>query len=237
MRFLLDNRVYPISSTVGFLERPLGEVVEFFASWQKSLGPLRRIKTKFFESELEAAFLKLEPLHERKSKYLLMATDSRWTAIFDDVYTGPDVTGDVIHATKTLGCNGVRVVVDPGFKESHYACILEVYGPQACNKPLNYVRTVTLADDGDRWVFHQSGKPYDFEKTEFYERSRKKDRFNFDLLSEYLGHFDIHAFEDGFYKSDKAAVVEIMEITGFLNRKYSLHEVQRRCGVSFTTAK
>ncbi|TVP79167.1 MAG: hypothetical protein EA353_06815 [Puniceicoccaceae bacterium] len=233
MKTLFDGRLYPVTSCIGFIEFPLDELVDFFVHWRKSLSPAILVKKRKPQGALVQALKKLEPLREFKTKYIFVPTHSRWTAVFDNTFRGADIAGDVMHASNVLSCGGVRVVADPGLGQCHYACIFETFGPLQPKQHLNYLRTIALTHDGEHWSFDQSGAPYEFEDVVQYGRRMKRERFSFDLLDQYLQHFQIRAFDEGFYLAEKSVIVELFSVSDLFSRKYSIEEVQRVAGVSF----
>jgi hypothetical protein len=97
----------------------------------------------------------------------------------------------------------------------HAAVIWEVYAPEAQGgDKLGYRRSIAAADDGGRWVFEETGERYPFERPESYVAPRKRDRFTRDMLREYLRHFDVELFEDGFMRIDAASpAVRLQQVT------------------------
>jgi hypothetical protein len=82
------------------------------------------------------------------------------------------------YMSRTLGCRGLRVVAVPNTyrkgKGRYGGVMLEVYGPHQ-TAWINTVRVVSAANDGGRWVFHQFGEPFPFEKVEQYHARRVRD--------------------------------------------------------------
>jgi hypothetical protein len=79
--------------------------------------------------------------------------------------------------------------------------IWEVYAPESLGGavPLGDRRSICTANNGGRWVFHESGVPYEFEDVAAYSNRRKKDRFTRQMLDQYLTHFGLSPFSDNFY--------------------------------------
>lgn len=61
-------------------------------------------------------------------------------------------------------------------------------------------------DDNDRWEFNQTGYPLGFENKEVYSNKNKKERFNNNLINQYLLALNIDIYLDEFWKSDVLAV-------------------------------
>jgi hypothetical protein len=107
-----------------------------------------------------------------------------WTLVLTNGPLGTDVGVLPSHAARDLGVRAVRaVLVEDG--RTYPARILEVYGPDG-EPPLAVERSVTAANDGGRWVFETTGRPYEFEDLEAYSRSRKAARFTGPMLHAYL---------------------------------------------------
>jgi hypothetical protein len=75
------------------------------------------------------------------------------------------------------------------------------------------VRSISLVNDGGRWVFTTQGEPAPFEKLEQYQAPRKSDRFSPALLEEYLGAMNLFPFSDEFYVVDRTHPAVGIEIT------------------------
>ena len=63
----------------------------------------------------------------------------------------------------------MRVCCTPD-RAKYPATIWEVYAPESLGgcPPLGYRRSLAAANDGDRWVFDESGERYPFEQIERY---------------------------------------------------------------------
>jgi hypothetical protein len=91
--------------------------------------------------------------------------------------------------------------------------VWEVYAPEKLGgePPLFYRRSVCAMNDGGRWVFHQSGVPFEFEEVEAYCATRKRDRFRPEMLDRYLRHFALKPFVDDFYVVDRSKPAVLLE--------------------------
>ncbi|GHT41970.1 hypothetical protein FACS189443_4430 [Planctomycetales bacterium] len=54
-------------------------------------------------------------------------------------------------------------------------------------------------NDGGKWIFHSSGEPLSFEKTEYYSNPKIRDRFTSQILDEYLKAMGINMLDEDFY--------------------------------------
>src|SRR5687768_8390083 len=82
-----------------------------------------------------------------------------------------------------------------GFLEQPLDRVVARYGPEP-NPILNFVRTISAVNDGGRWVFEQTGEPFPFEDTSRFEARRKRDRFRFEILENYLAELGLRPFEE-----------------------------------------
>lgn len=64
-----------------------------------------------------------------------------------------------------------------------------------------YIRSLSDTATDGRWEWYESGKPFEFEATDRYTARRKRDRFDRDLLLDYLEHLGIPARNDAAYGS------------------------------------
>ena len=95
------------------------------------------------------------------------------------------------------------------------------------SEPLGYRRCIAASNDGGRWVFDQSGEPYEFENLAAYKSKRKRERFTRELLLEYLRHFGIRPFDDDFYVVNAAHPAVLLQQTQpiFKLPEFTLEEV------------
>ena len=216
---LLEDRWAPVTSEMGFLETDAEHAARAFAAWQAGLLAPRGIAVEVrpVSGPLEQALSALLPLTDaERRRHLFMPTRSAWTAYVDNGWRGTDAVSAMSYMAQTMGCRGMRVGVAPNTirkDKGRYGIVaLEVYGPRQTDW-LNYLRTLYAMNDGGRWEFGQSGKPFPFEKPEQYQARRVRDRFTFDLLKEYLRHLGLSPFEEDFYLP-QGAPAWLVEKTG-----------------------
>jgi hypothetical protein len=208
MRLLLDGQVAPITETIGFLELPVDEAIRGYTAWQESIhAPLgRAITLEQVSGTLDQVLSSLLPLTSIIStRELFVPTASVWVAFFDNGWRGSDAAAPMSYLAQALGCRGLRMTAIPDTMDaapadprSRYgAVVLEVYGPEP-TRFLNYVRTISVVNDGGRWCFDQSGEPFPFERVERYV-GRKQDRFTSEMLSDYLDQLGLRPFDESFY--------------------------------------
>jgi hypothetical protein len=247
-RLLLDERFAPITSEIGFIELPAGEVVDAYVSWQEDiegkpfeppeiegtitetyygpdvppepppLPPGEPVLDVRELNGLENAIAALLPLNISARRYAFVATESGWTAYFDNGWRGTDAFPPMSFLAKELGCRALRVVARTD------AALLELYGPRE-TEWLNVERAVGAVLDGDRWAFVDQGTPFVFEEESRYATRRIRDRFTLATLDEYAGHLGVRPLDDAFYVGP-AFVLETRRAPFRDEREYSLEEAR-----------
>lgn len=165
---------HPVTSDFGLIHAPLEDVVTALISWHTSIGI--EYEQKEIAGPLSCAFHSLLPLCNAKQRRLYVRTESGWTACYQNGIQGSDPFPAMSELAKRLEVFSMRVcATPPGVPWP--ALIWEVYAPEALGglSPLNHRRSIAVSKDGGRWVFEQSGAPFDFEKTELYDKPRKRD--------------------------------------------------------------
>ena len=144
--------------------------------------------------------MKLCPLTTpERRKYLFIPTQDKWVAFFDNGLTGTDRT-----APEVLGGKLVAKMVYITFDHSSEETTFEYYSN--VNNNFDLLRSIATINEG-KWSFHQYGSPLFFEKTENYKTRQIKNRFNINLLIEYLEKLGIHGFNENFYLCQQGAVL------------------------------
>jgi hypothetical protein len=90
---------------------------------------------------------------------------------------------------------------------------------------MNYVRTVSVAHDGQRWQFSAHGVQQDFEDESSYRSRRVRDRFTSAMLQDYCDALGIECFNPDFY-GPRAVLVESTVPLAPGATQMSLREVQ-----------
>ncbi|MGD9790526.1 MAG: hypothetical protein AB7Q00_00275 [Phycisphaerales bacterium] len=93
------------------------------------------------------------------------------------------------------------------------SCIFELYSPvpAECHF-LNTRRSVSVVIDGKSKSFDTGGAPLEFEQVERYSARRIDQRFNANMLNDYLQHYGIQAFDENYYDTNSPAV--LFEVSG-----------------------
>ena len=241
-KYLLDNRLAPLTFSVGFIEKPLPEVADFVRRWltghfadpeiRRTFPPLR---TEPVNAALEDALRKLEPLVEPRA-HLLLSTESGWTAFFSNGRHGHSGAGFGESWTcEKLSCRGIAVSCVPHTLVNEKKHTKGVYGAVTFvllgaekKEFMTYERTIVAANDGGRWVFRSNGAPLPFEQVSRYSARRVADRFTPEMLEEYCAAFGIRLFDPAFY-GPNGTLFKLFHPRPKL-RPMSLEEVQREMG-------
>lgn len=195
--------------TVGYFHAPTG----LFADWL--LGELMVGKSGWVRRELtspnsEVLVESLLPLADvGVSRYLLLSSES-WTAVVNNGRLGTDLGMIPSLAARKLKCRAIRVTAIEDRPDRYGATILEVYDPEA-GLPLRCRRTISVANDGAKWSFDQSGEPFEFEDKDAYSHRRIRDRFTKPLLHRYVRALGVPAVDLG---SMEGKVGYILDLEG-----------------------
>ena len=212
---LLGGRLRPITNTMGFLETDLASAVDGYLRW---MGPIQaqrgvRLDRRSLGGGLEDALRALAPLTSVEARrFLFMPTAGKWTAFFDNGHRGTDAFPPMSQLARVLATRGARVVATAGMfgapsAGDTEAAILEVYGPHDGHF-LNYVRSLSVSTEGGRWKFDAAGTPFPFEDAQAHKAAKVRDRFSVDLLARYCEALGVRPFDDEFYRSDEAVLIE-----------------------------
>jgi hypothetical protein len=236
MDLLFQDRLAPITSSIGFIETDLGNAVDGFCRWMEPIQTSRGVvlTRRTLEGGLWAALLALQPLTSVESRrFLFVPTGSRWTAFFDNGHHGPDPTGPMAYLARTMGHRALRVVAIPHheprwengrWRGRYGATILDLFGPNVINHS-NTMRSITMMNDGGKWTFDEIGDRLSFENAEVYKARRIRDRFSFELLAYYLKQLGLEPFNEQFYEL-QAVLVEKHGPCAPAMEEYSLQDVR-----------
>ncbi len=237
-RLLYDDRLAPLTSTLGFVEASVDEVSAAFMQWQESIhAPLgSTFSRRSVEGDLEGLLENLLPLttHERR-RYLFVPTrNPAWTAYFDNGHQGSAASDHLNALVRLMHVRAVVATVIPDSASGrgsrpggrYGATVFQMYGDTTASLD-GVERVVEVLDDGGRWRFNQDGEALPFEDTTAYTARRVKDRFPPALLRKYLTELGIEAFNEPFYAPQRTGVLVDKHgrpVPG--SRQYTLNEVQ-----------
>lgn len=231
MKLLLDGKLEPITSEFGFVQAPPDIVAGWWLQREATIQRERGggVDSRSVSGDLVETLSCLLPLTSvERRRVLLVATSSEWTAVFDNGWQGGDAAG-LSSTALDLRCQAMRVVAVSDIKvqgtfRRYGARIFELYGAER-TEFLNYVRTISVANDGGRWRMDQSGEPLPGEDPSWFSARQVKDRFREEHLALLLRSFGIEAFDQAFYRRD-ALLIERHGPTAPGYREYQLAEIQ-----------
>jgi hypothetical protein len=205
---LLDNAYAPVTFSFGFVQSSFGQFSEAFISWQdeifsKSAGGVEFTR---FRAPLPTALLRLEPLTSPQNRYLLVETQSNWSAMFSNGLRVNDVFSPVSHLSTVLKCYGLLMNSTPDRSQKagkdglqiYGAVTFTLYGPENTDW-LNRIRYVGVTKDVGGWEFEAKGEVQPYEQTESYRKRKLVDRFTVEMLESYCAALGIELFDASFY--------------------------------------
>jgi hypothetical protein len=188
--------------------------IEFENVWQL---PIPRLRLEPGVSELERGLQSLYPLSNPPTRYLVLPTTAAgWTAVLtnnsafenQDFMAGLNrITGGrvVYHFSRDHTLKKVRGNLYVGHAGGH---ALYVYDS---GKPFEPDRALSCVKENGGWKFDQYGEPFPFEDVSRYQLLTKRDRFDGQLLREYLKAMGLFPFDPSFFPvsdSDPGILVE-----------------------------
>lgn len=201
MRLLLDDKFAPTTSEFGLVQASCDDVADWALHREELIQSSRGVSVTCTAvvGTLEEQLTRLLPLTTvERRRILVVPTKSSWTAVFDNGLQGGNASGLSI-AAQELKCHAIRIVCVCD-KRRYEARIFEMYSPHPTDF-LNYVRTISVANDGGRWRFDQSGASLPEEDSSWYSPRHVKEKFTADQLALLLRRLGHEVFEESFYIS------------------------------------
>jgi hypothetical protein len=175
---------WPVTYDFGMIRSDVDTAAAMMTKLYEASG--QTISTDWLSGSLGECFSLLEPLSPAPTKELFLSAGAGWTVFYSNGARGSDPFLPMYQLSRALGVTALRACATRAGAR-YPAVILDVYDtPQAGGNEYGYRRSLAAANDGGRWVFDQSGEPFDFEDTARYAAPRKADRFTRDMLSSYL---------------------------------------------------
>ena len=201
--YLLDNRWAPVTGAIGFLEVSAERAVQERLDWMTPILAAYGMTLQarpLPAGDLESQLTKLLPLTSAiRRREVFVATQSGWTAFFDNGRRGTDTDPPMTVLAKRLGCRGLSVTSIPNTinerkRTGNYGAIgFVLYGPAGT------VRVAEAVNDGGRWTWNTFGEPLPFEEVDRYTNKRVRLRIDHELLGAYMSTFGLRPFDASFY--------------------------------------
>ena len=236
MLTLASDSLAPTTSSIGFLNRSLIATVEALRTWRSEWG--EEVAFTPVQGTLTQMVRQLEPLTTlvRPRELVVQTANPSWTAYFDCLADGTDPVSFVGHLSLTLGCRGLIVTAIPNtFRAGRDepgrlgAVALELLGPEGDN--LNFIRSISLTNEGPRWEFETVGVPQDFEDESAYSARRIRDRFTSVTLNTYCERLGLSPFELSFY-SEEGCLLQTSRKLSDGATQLTLELAQQRLGIT-----
>jgi hypothetical protein len=204
MKYLLDNKLAPLTFEWGFIEAPLSVVSAAYRRWQRTI--LHRVKATTVNLPLVDALQQLAPLDRGGQRILFLSTGSAWTACFDNGVRGGNPTTFVGELSQQLKCRGVAVGCVPdtlsradGAKPGTWGAVKFTLFAAEKRDFLNIARSVSIINDVGGWEFNNRGTVQDFEQADRYAERKIADRLTSSMLEDYCRALGIRLFDEDFY--------------------------------------
>lgn len=205
----------PVTSEIEFLDCDPVAAAEAFEKWyrplqaKRGMSLIRNPVCGGIREKIQSLF----PLTSVEAlRRLFVPTRGGWTAYLENGVRGNDASA-VSHLSRVMECRAVRAAYVPDTIKSdtpgrYGSCVFELFSDKPiAGSPLNIQRSICSLNDGGKWKFIQVGEPLAFEKLDRYQSRRIQDRFDRDLLTEYLARFGIDFFSDEFYETSAPAIL------------------------------
>jgi len=193
--------LYPLTFAWGVLQIDFDRAADFFENWRRKTRD-RATRRELSGTLPDMLAQQLDPLTMPPTRELLTATKSQWVAYFENSINGGDPATPVSYMAGELRCRGIAFRSIPHTKKkgtgAYGAVSFELFGAEK-TEFLNYIRTVSAANDGGKWVFSATGTVQDFEETDQYNAKRVADRFTPEMLERYAKALGIDLFDPDFY--------------------------------------
>ena len=198
------------------------------------------LDTLFIRSEeqrlpLRQALLALQPLCvSGSSRFLVLETESRWTACFENSAAGTGMIGVMPLYAQELQCRTIAVEWCPFSADSendNADCAPKgvqfglFHGRPDSTFMSNSVRVLSLVFE-DGWEFDSHGIALPCENLTHYDARLVRDKFTPELLNKYALYFGLRPFDEDFYR-DRSVLLFRNQLIGS-PAGLSLEEAQRR---------
>ncbi len=227
-----EGKYSPLTGTIGFIMAPTSVVAQKFYDWQtrvfrKTIVSLR-LKEKKYTCFHDIMAL-LQPLASSATKWVFVPVGTNITAMFSNCSFGQDPSPLSVISVNHCGVKGIRLtaVSNAHRGEKYDARIIEIYSPNS-GSILDIERSIYCANDGGKWKFGTSGKPYPFEDEAQYKEKQIQKRFSLNDVWRFMRHFEIDANNESFYIGAKNSKLYEVSMEGGLLpnvKEYELDEL------------
>lgn len=228
----------PLTFSWGFLRAGLAQTREAIHSWLLSINSQCAIAD--LDVPLDQALGQMQPLTHPPSKDLLVATQSDWTACFNNGANGPDLLSLMTVLAGRLKCCGVliRCVTDKRMysehdQQDHCTHIgFEVFKPST--EPLvGPIRRVSVFQYYGKWMFTQSGDPLPGEDLTQYKANSIRRRLTLDSIDAFCQTLGLSPLTPEFYLARSCLVTR----TGMADYVFSRSLVEAQAIFTLTSGR
>jgi len=233
---ILNNKFYPIDTTVGFVKGNIADVSNFIIEWYKCIGnPFDKIEHKNYTGDIENAIADLLPLTTVQiRRTLILSNSSNWVAYLNNSILGTDTSGLAYIAKKLkTSCIGVTETLSSdelGYKinSPHAGTTFFDYDEFSSDGKKSKERWIHAINEDGNWKFEVSGELLPFENPEQFKARKIKDRFNRHHLLYYLEYFGIKLNDPNFFSNSRAVLIARVGPPYPSEREFSLEEARHR---------
>jgi hypothetical protein len=135
------------------------------------------------------------------TRFLLLQTRGPHTLVFNNAWRSHGWLELAYPLTKKLQTDDTYFLLQPNTIRTTDGQTRGQYGALQLIRIASgrLLRSLSLVNDGGRWVFTASGDAAVFEKPEVHQAAKVRDRFTEALLQEYLNAMGLFPFQDDFY--------------------------------------
>lgn len=190
------NTPASMTALLGGEANPLGAVVQHLRTSPDSV--LAALSERFTATALDANLVHARPWllpFESPWSRILVASCGQWTALVNNGLFGGDGTAPGPALSRELGVECAVASNFPRYGPGHQQTQLEVFAPEG-EPPLIYVRSRSANATDGRWAWYESDTAFGFEQCDRYTARRKRDRFDRELLLNYLACLSIPARDE-----------------------------------------
>ncbi|MDX1990239.1 MAG: hypothetical protein SFV17_26335 [Candidatus Obscuribacter sp.] len=213
--YFLEKR-QPSTEAIYFAELPPDGIVAALKDREKKFANGRSISASALSMlALESALDQIpKDSSPDESYFLLVPTESNWTAIFEssgkdgaDVNTTPAIISRFGHCRVCVAAaardTSVEHRKDRKIKLSFGSVRFDLLNEGECQRNIQ-----SMNEGTGRWVFYSYGSPLEFENLSAYKNKRVKDRFTVDDLNYVLAsNFGIRYKDLTFYRPENGCLL------------------------------